>query len=76
MDVAAKNLPFYGDMDRIMVNDSGNTNYAVQLEQQFPEFRIISHENRRGMAGVVRSGGQRPSKLPLSTSSIWRKTSY
>jgi len=46
------NYPFF---EKIIINDSGDMNYHLYLSSAFHEFKVISHENRRGLAGAVQS---------------------
>ena len=39
----------------IMINDTGDSGYARVLDDEFPEFKIIHHPERRGLGGAVRS---------------------
>lgn len=41
---------------RIMVNDTGDPDYASLLDAEFPEWTMVHHSERRGMAAAVRSG--------------------
>lgn len=47
----------------LLVNDSGNTDYAAWLERTFPSFRHIHHSQRIGFAQAIRSAW---SHLPKS----------
>ncbi len=42
--------PFF---EKIIVDDSADLRYHTFLSNRFPEFTIISHETRRGLAGAV-----------------------
>lgn len=41
--------------EKIIINDSGDVNYHNFLSKRFPNFNIVSHEKRRGLAGAVQS---------------------
>lgn len=40
---------------KILVNDSGDLDYAAELAGRYPEMQQVHHETRRGLAGAVRS---------------------
>lgn len=40
---------------RIMVDDSGDLDYGLHLDETYPEYMIV-HGGRRGMAGAVQAG--------------------
>ncbi len=40
---------------RLMIDDSGDDDYARTLDDSYPEFRIV-HGGRRGLAGAVQAG--------------------
>ncbi len=47
------NYPF---LNKIMINDTGRTGYALQLEEQYAgEWHIISHQFNEGLSGSIRS---------------------
>lgn len=47
------NYPF---IKKIMINDTGDAQYAIQLEQEYgDEWHIISHQQNQGLSGSVRS---------------------
>lgn len=52
MESATQNLrwPF---TDRLILNDSGSRIYGRHLAEQYPDFRVISHEPRAGLAKAV-----------------------
>jgi len=39
--------------EKIIINDSADPRYHDYLSRKYPEFKIISHEERRGLAGAV-----------------------
>lgn len=41
--------------NRIIVNDSGDPDYALWLENTFHDFRFIHHSERRGLGGCFKS---------------------
>lgn len=44
-------------MDRVvMVNDSGDPEYARLLESQFPDFEHVAHAQRRGFGEAINTG--------------------
>ena len=45
----------HGFRVRIMVDDSGDHCYGEWLRQNYPSFRIISHDTRKGLAAAVRT---------------------
>lgn len=45
----------YAFLEKIIVNDSGDIRYHSFLINAFPTFKIVSHEQRRGLAGAVQS---------------------
>jgi len=45
----------YSFCERVIINDSGDIRYHNFLTNAFPMFKIISHEQRRGLAGAVQS---------------------
>lgn len=45
-------FPFY---EKIIINDSADSRYHNYLQTRFPQFNIVSHETRRGLAGAVQS---------------------
>lgn len=45
----------YDFYERIIINDSGDVRYHNFLITAFPSFKIVSHEERRGLAGAVQS---------------------
>jgi glycosyltransferase involved in cell wall biosynthesis len=49
-----KNLN-YDFHEKIIVNDSGDPRYHQYLVSSYPDFRVVSHETRRGLAGAVQS---------------------
>lgn len=46
------NYDFY---EKIIINDSADLRYHQYLMSNYPDFRIVSHETRRGLAGAVQS---------------------
>lgn len=46
-----------GEVDgpRFIVDDSGNSDYASWLRHSYPQFKLIHHTTRRGLAGAVQS---------------------
>jgi glycosyltransferase involved in cell wall biosynthesis len=50
-----KHLPMELFEDRIVVNDSASNGSADYYKKLFPEWRIISHAERRGLTGSVNS---------------------
>ena len=46
------NYHFY---EKIIINDSADLRYHQYLMSNYPDFRIVSHETRRGLAGAVQS---------------------
>lgn len=49
-----KNLD-YKFYEKIIINDSADIRYHQYLMSNYPDFRIVSHETRRGLAGAVQS---------------------
>lgn len=45
----------YNFFEKLIINDSGDRRYHNFLVNRFPEFNIVSHEQRRGLAGAVQS---------------------
>lgn len=45
----------YTFFEKLIINDSADPRYHDFLTNRFPEFKIISHETRRGLAGAVQS---------------------
>lgn len=45
----------YNFHERIIINDSGDDRYHNFLTNAFSSFKIISHKERRGLAGAVQS---------------------
>lgn len=45
----------YNFYEKIIINDSGDSRYNQYLKSKFPEFNIVSHIDRRGLAGAVQS---------------------
>jgi hypothetical protein len=45
----------YPFVERIIINDSGDIRYHNFLVSRFPKFKVVSHEQRRGLAGAVQS---------------------
>lgn len=45
----------YDFFEKIIINDSADSRYHNFLLSRFPEFNIVSHEQRRGLAGAVQS---------------------
>lgn len=45
----------YNFFEKIIINDSADFRYHDFLCSKFPEFNIVSHEKRRGLAGAVQS---------------------
>jgi len=45
----------YSFFEKIIINDSADPAYDKFLNNRFPDFRIVSHETRRGLAGAVQS---------------------
>lgn len=41
--------------EKLIINDSGDVRYHEFLSNRFPNFKIVSHEVRRGLAGAVQS---------------------
>jgi hypothetical protein len=41
--------------EKLIINDSGDPRYHDFLVNRFPEFNVVSHEQRRGLAGAVQS---------------------
>lgn len=41
--------------EKLIINDSADPRYHEFLVKRFPEFEVISHETRRGLAGAVQS---------------------
>lgn len=41
--------------EKLIINDSADKRYHNFLVNRFPEFTVISHETRRGLAGAVQS---------------------
>lgn len=41
--------------EKLIINDSGDPRYHDFLSKRFPEFNVISHKERRGLAGAVQS---------------------
>jgi len=52
----------YSFFEKIIINDSGDIGYHNFLINRFPEFRVVSHEARRGLAGAVVSAWDSVSK--------------
>lgn len=48
--------------EKIIINDSANVAYHNYLSQRFIDFKIVSHETRRGLAGAVQSAWNSYSK--------------
>lgn len=48
--------------ERIIINDSADVRYHNYLKNKFPQFNIVSHETRRGLAGAVQSAWSSVSK--------------
>jgi glycosyltransferase involved in cell wall biosynthesis len=49
-----KNLN-YNFYEKIIINDSADARYHQYLVSKFPDFNVVSHETRRGLAGAVQS---------------------
>lgn len=45
----------YDFLEKIIINDSADVRYHSYLSNKYPEFKIVSHETRRGLAGAVMS---------------------
>jgi hypothetical protein len=45
----------YSFFEKLIINDSGDPRYHDFLVNRFPEFDVVSHEQRRGLAGAVQS---------------------
>jgi hypothetical protein len=45
----------YSFFEKLIINDSGDPRYHDFLVNRFPEFNVVSHEQRRGLAGAVQS---------------------
>lgn len=45
----------YNFFEKLIINDSGDPRYHNFLVNRFPEFNVVSHEQRRGLAGAVQS---------------------
>ena len=45
----------YTFFEKLIINDSGDPRYHNFLVNRFPEFNVVSHEQRRGLAGAVQS---------------------
>ena len=53
------NYDFY---EKIIINDSADSRYHQYLVSSYPDFRVVSHETRRGLAGAVQSAWSSVSK--------------
>jgi hypothetical protein len=45
----------YSFFEKLIINDSGDPRYHDFLINRFPDFNVVSHEQRRGLAGAVQS---------------------
>lgn len=45
----------YDFHEKIIINDSGDLRYCNYLKSNFPDFNVVCHEQRRGLAGAVQS---------------------
>ncbi len=45
----------YPFIEKLIINDSGDVRYHQFLINRFPKYKIVSHKNRRGLAGAVQS---------------------
>jgi hypothetical protein len=45
----------YDFFEKLIINDSGDPRYHDFLVNRFPGFNVVSHEQRRGLAGAVQS---------------------
>jgi hypothetical protein len=52
----------YHFFEKLIINDSGDPRYHEFLVKRFPKFNVISHEQRRGLAGAVQSAWDSVSK--------------
>jgi hypothetical protein len=52
----------YDFFEKLIINDSGDPRYHEFLVNRFPQFNVISHEQRRGLAGAVQSAWDSVSK--------------
>lgn len=57
IDSAREHLD-YRFTQRIMVDDSGEPRYTAWLREQYPEFKVLAHPQRRGLAAAVQTGWQ------------------
>lgn len=66
------NLNLKPDDPLIMINDSGDSEYAEALEELYPDFtQFVHHETRRGLAGAVRSAWE--TALSYSVDYVWHQ---
>jgi len=40
---------------KIMIDDTGDAQYAIKLQETFPDWHIISHPTNQGLSGSIRS---------------------
>lgn len=45
----------YSFFEKIIVNDSGDINYHHFLINNFPDFRVVSHNQRQGLASAIQT---------------------
>lgn len=68
LDAAAQYLPEFDS--RWIINDSGVVDYGYWLQKTYPGYRVVSHTERRGMAGAVRSGFEQLTRSE-ATHAMW-----